>query len=141
MMARIGARLLLPLLTSTLATVPLLQAQEAPSLAALPEGTTAAFVAVIPLHHDSIAHLAHPASAGIWLVQDSTGHLIASGVLATFPTTGITADNYAQIVPGAAGLRALAFGYARTSAMNGCGPFRVAYVTVAVAPHPSAGPS
>jgi len=141
MKARIGARLLVPLLTSALAMVPLLRAQERPSLATLPEGNTAAFAAVIPLHHDALMRLAHPADAGIWLVQDSTGHLISSGVLPTFPTTEMTVSNYAQIVPGAAGLTALEFGYARTSTMNGCGPFRVAFVTVAPAPHPSGGPS
>ncbi|HTT67493.1 MAG TPA: hypothetical protein VMF70_05640 [Gemmatimonadales bacterium] len=116
------------------------RAQEPPSLAELPMLNTPAFTTALQQHHEEISRLARPAEAGIWLVQDSTGHLVSSGVLQQFPAA-ITASNYAQVVPGASGLTAISFGFARTPAMNGCGPFRVAWVTVAPAPRPGGGPS
>ncbi|HXY67929.1 MAG TPA: hypothetical protein VEH62_00680 [Gemmatimonadales bacterium] len=119
---------------------PTSEAQQPPTLGELPMQNTPAFTTALEQHHMEISRLANPAEAGIWLVQDSTGHLVSSGVLPKFPAA-IGADTYATVVPGAAGLRAIAFGFARTPAMNGCGPFRVAYVTVPVAPPPGGGPS
>jgi len=99
-------------------------------LSKLPEQNTPAFRQVVQLYAADIAKLPQPAAAGIWLVQDGAGRLISSGMLATFPAS-ISSDDYGQVVPGAAGLRAQAFGFARTPVVNGAGPFRVVFVTVA----------
>lgn len=109
------------------------------SVSALPEQHTAAFLAVVQLHAGDIAKLPRPADAGIWLVQDTAGHRISSGVLTTFPAR-ISSQNYGQIVPGAAGQTAIEFGFARTPVVGGAGPFRVVFVTVAAAPPAGAGP-
>ena len=131
-------RILVPALLICASFASPLRAQ--PSLADLQERNTEAFVAVVRLHAAELAKLPQPGQAGIWLVQDSTGHLISSGVLRTFPA-GISSGDYGQIVPGAAGKGAIEFGFARTPVVDGAGPFRVAYVTVAVAPRPGGGTS
>ena len=109
------------------------------SVSALSERHTAAFQAVVQLHARDISRLERPADAGIWLVQDKAGHRISSGVMATFPAR-ISSEDYAQIVPGAAGLEAIEFGFARTPTVGGAGPFRVVFVTVAAAPPAGARP-
>jgi hypothetical protein len=105
----------------------------------LSEQHTAAFIEVVQLYAADIAKLPQPAEAGIWLVQDAAGHRISSGVLKTFPAK-ISSENYGQIVPGAAGQRAIEFGFARTPVVGAAGPFRVAYVTVEAAPPAGARP-
>ena len=100
------------------------------SLAAYPERNSPAFAEAARLQAPRIAALAAPNEAGIWLVQDANGHLLSSGVLTEFPAT-ISSSDYATVVPGAAGLHADEFGFARTSQAAGFGPFRVAYVVVA----------
>ena len=97
-------------------------------------------VAVVQLHAGDIAELPQPAEAGIWLVEDSTGHRISSGVLPSFPA-GITSEDYGQVVPGAAGLSAIELGFARTPVVGGAGPFRVVFVTVSAAPPSRARPN
>lgn len=99
-------------------------------ISALPVVNTPAFLAIARLHRAELARLPQPDQGGIWLVQDSTGHLISSGVLKTFPAA-ISSSDYAEIVPVVAKLQVLAFGLARTPVIDGAGPFRVAFVTVA----------
>jgi hypothetical protein len=136
MKRRTATSMALPFLATVLIASPLWSQA---SLSNLPEGQTEAFRTVVPLHAADIAKLPRPADAGIWLVQDGAGHRISSAVLATFPA-GIGSDNYGDVVPGAAGLHAIAFGFARTPVVAGLGPFRVVYVTVAAAPAPRAAP-
>ena len=126
----------MPALLICASAAPPLHAQA--SLADLKERNTDAFVTVVRLHAAEIAKLPQPGQAGIWLVQDSTGRLVSSGVLKTFPLS-ISSESYGQVVPGAAGKRAIEFGFARTPVVGGAGPFRVAYVTVAAAPRPGGG--
>jgi len=119
------------LFSSALLVLPVCaQAQRPVAVSALREQNTAAFRAVVQLHAVEMARLPGPSDAGIWLVQDSNGRLISSGVLRRFPTD-ISSRNYGRIVPGAAGQRAIDFGFARTPVLDRAGPFRVAYVTVA----------
>lgn len=132
----IPTALAVPLLASVFVASPVWSQA---SVTALSEQHTAAFLAVVQLHAGDIARLPQPADAGIWLVQDKAGHRISSGVMATFPAR-ITSEDYGQIVPGAAGLEAIAFGFARTPIVGGAGPFRVVFVTVAAAPPAGAGP-
>ncbi len=110
-----------------------LSAQAAPlaPVSAYRERNTAAFRAVIRLHAAEIAKLPQPSEAGIWLLQDATGNLISSGVLRTFPTS-ISNEDYGKIVRPGAGRRVIEFGLARTPEVGDAGPFRVAFVTVAV---------
>lgn len=115
------------------------QASAAVPVSKLPERHTAAFDSAAKLHAKQIAKLPNAADAGLWIVQDTAGHLISSGILATFPTE-ISNGNYGSVVPGAAGLTAREFGVARTRTVNGMGPFRVAFVTVATRPGPSRSP-
>jgi hypothetical protein len=98
--------------------------------AALPERHSPAVTEAARHQASAIAMLPVPADAGIWLVQDTNGQLVSSGVLSSFPTS-INSSNYAVLVPGAAGFHAEEFGFARTAKVDGLGPFRVAYVTVA----------
>jgi hypothetical protein len=128
--------LALPLFASVLLAPP---ARSQASLSVLREGQTEAFRAVVPLYAADIAKLPRPAYAGIWLVQDAAGHRISSGILTAFPAEIGNAD-YGDVVPGAAGLRAIDFGFMRTPVVDGFGPFRVAYVTVAAAPPPPSAP-
>src|SRR5512143_789765 len=95
-----------------------------PTLATYPQRNSTAFVEAARLQAPAIAALATPGEAGIWLVQDANGHLLSSGVLAKFPTT-ISSSDYDKVVPGAAGLHAEEFGFARTDKVAGYGPFRV----------------
>jgi len=82
-------------------------------------------------HAAAINALARPQDAGVWLVQDSTGAYISSGVLESFPES-IGSRNYKTVVPGAAatGQDARSFGFARSPVVDGAGPFRLVYVTV-----------
>jgi len=130
---RICAVLALPLVASLLTASP---AWPQASLSVLKERDTPAFREVVQRHAADIAKLPHPAEAGICLVQDTAGRLLSSGILTSFPA-GISSEDYGQVVPGAAGLKAVEFGFARTPVVGGAGPFRVVYVTAAVAP-PSA---
>jgi hypothetical protein len=132
----IRSAIAIPLVASVLIVSP---GWSQPGTAQPPERNTAAFREVVQLHAAELAQLASPAEAGIWLVQDTAGHRISSGVLAKFPAS-IASENYGQVVPGAAGLEAVGFGLARTPVVGGAGPFRVAYVTIAKAP-PARAPS
>ena len=99
------------------------------------EQRTAAVMEAVRRHAAGISRLPRPQDAGLWLVQDSSGHYISSGVLDSFPTS-ISSTNYRTVVPGAsaAGQEATAFGFARTPVVDGAGPFRLVYVTVARRP-------
>jgi len=132
----IGIALALPLVATALVVGP---ARSQATLSTLRETDTPAFREVVQRHAADIAKLPRPADAGIWLVQDTTGHLISSGILTSFPA-GISSEDYGQVVPGAAGLQAVAFGFARTPVVSGAGPFRVAYVTVPAAPKSGTAP-
>jgi beta-lactamase regulating signal transducer with metallopeptidase domain len=96
---------------------------------------TPAVMEAVRRHAAAIAALARPQDAGLWLVQDSVGNYISSGVLTSFPT-GMSSSNYKTVVPGAsaAGEDAIAFGFAHTPVVGGAGPFRLVYVTVARKP-------
>ena len=98
-------------------------------LAQLPEHNTPAFVEAARRHAPELQAWASADDAGLWVVEDSLGHLVASGVLATFPTT-ISSSDYETVVPGALGLEARAFGFARTPSSRSQPAFRVAYVTL-----------
>lgn len=97
--------------------------------AVLPEGDSPAFLEAATRHAAQLAALPDTAVAGLWLLQDSTGHELASGIAQPFPT-GIADDDYTTIVPASAGYEALAFGFARTSAGRNLGSIPVVYVTV-----------
>ncbi len=97
--------------------------------ASLSERNTPAFAKAASLHATEMASLPSSASAGLWVVEDSQGNLVASGVLRAFPTT-ISSEDYGTVVPGAAGLVAREFGFARTTATWSHPALRVAYVTL-----------
>jgi hypothetical protein len=91
--------------------------------------STAAFVGAARLHADSLARLPATAQAGLWIVQDTKGRLISSGILSPFPTT-FSSDHIADVVPGAAGLSPIEFGFALTPAERNRPAVRAAFVTV-----------
>jgi len=96
---------------------------------------TQAVMEAVRRHAADVGALPRPQDAGLWLVQDSAGDHISSGVLTSFPT-GMNSLNYKAVVPGASatGQDAIAFGFAHTPAVGGLGPFRLVYVTVARRP-------
>jgi hypothetical protein len=127
-----SAKILAPLLAiaAMACSAALRQPTTPPSWAAMPEQPSPAFTQAARLQAATIAALPAPTEAGIWLVQDTKGQLLSSGVLPTFPASISSAD-YTTVVPGAAGLHAEEFGFARTVRAHGQGPYRVAYVIVA----------
>jgi len=68
----------------------------------LPERDSPAFAAAASLHASEVAQLPTSPAGGLWVVEDSLGNLVASGVLTTFPAS-ISSENFGAIVPGAAG--------------------------------------
>ena len=76
------------------------------------------------------AALAKSEQAGLWVVQDQAGRLLASGVLRKFPTS-IGSDDYTKVVPGAVGRDVREFGFARAPATEGQRAVQVAFVLVA----------
>ena len=123
-------RCLSPLLLG-MALAPSLMAQAAKPvpLSYLSPQRSPAFSAAARRHAQEMTQLGPSASAGLWIMQDARGHLVASGVLSPFPTT-ISSDNYGRVVPGAAGRAAAAFGFARTLGTQTRPAYRVAYVTL-----------
>ena len=117
-------------ITALVLAIALLACSRPSRWGALAEQQSPAFTEAARLQASAIASLPAPADAGIWLVQDTNGQLLASGVLSSFPTS-ISSSDYTTVVPGAAGLHAVEFGFARTTRFHGHGPFPVAYVTVA----------
>jgi hypothetical protein len=104
-----------------------------PPISALPEANAPAFVAAVRLNAFELSSLPRPADGGTWLVEDSMGTLISSGVLRVFPSA-ITSVDYGAIVPGAAKRSRIAFGFARSPVVDGNGPFRVVFVVVRSTP-------
>ena len=102
---------------------------------AMTELNTPAAREAVRRHAAAVNALARPQDAGLWLVQDSAGAYVSSGVLESFPTS-IGSTNYRTVVPGAAatGQDAISFGFARSPVVEGAGPFRLVYVTVARRP-------
>jgi hypothetical protein len=91
---------------------------------------TPAFSAAAKLHAHALEELAPSTPAGLWIVQDARGQLIASGVANPFPHS-ISSENYDTVVPAVRGKRAKAFGFARTLGTSTRPAFRVIYVTLA----------
>lgn len=85
---------------------------------------SAAMVAAVAQHR---AALARSDRAGLWVVEDRTGKLVASGVLPKFPTS-INSDNYTDVVPGTAGRKLLEFGFGGTPSTRRQRAVQVAYV-------------
>ena len=69
------------------------------------------------------------AEAGIWLVQDSHGRLVLSGIAKPFPTM-ISSEDINSVIPGARGYTPKEFGFALTPTAPGRPVFRVVYATV-----------
>ena len=91
---------------------------------------TAAFSAAAKLHAQTLAQLSSSSPAGLWIVQDARGHLVASGVANPFPRE-LSSENYEALIPGVRGKRAKEFGFARTLGTSTRPAFRVIYVTLA----------
>jgi hypothetical protein len=91
---------------------------------------TPAFSAAARRHAHDMTQFGPSTSAGLWIVQDARGRLVASAVLTPFPTS-ISSENYGRVVPGAAGRAAARFGFARTLATATRPAYRVAFVTLA----------
>ncbi|MBX3134566.1 MAG: hypothetical protein KF689_14380 [Gemmatimonadaceae bacterium] len=95
----------------------------------LPVGTTGAFAEAAQKHAEELARVASAPEAGLWLVQDASGRLVASGVNAELPSE-ISSEAIDHTIPGAKGADVLEFGFARTAARNARTSVRVAYATV-----------
>lgn len=127
-MTRRFASVLVALLVSAAFAVPA-RAQQTSAKATGPWVTisTPTFVAVANQYAKDLAD--STSNAGIWLVQDRTGRIVASGIARPFPTQ-VRSDDLPSTIPGIRGHTAQMFGMALTPVAPGRRAFRVVYATV-----------